>query len=135
MDEDGFYVGQLESSGRRGLVPSNFLRELSRSNLEEPSCSPLNGGGIGSTYEARQKTPSSNQQDSRLRGASVSKSRLQSDDADLDAATPRRRRVRRTREVILTSEGNLSINCLLYIIDCFLTGPPKTAISRSFSCR
>ncbi|VDL58571.1 unnamed protein product [Hymenolepis diminuta] len=105
MDEDGFYVGQLESSGRRGLVPSNFLRELSRSNLEESSRSPLNGGGIGSTYEARQKpayesrvTPSSNQQDSRLRGASVSRSRLQSDDADLGAVTPRRRRVRRTRE-------------------------------------
>uniref|UniRef100_A0A5K3FFY6 SH3 domain-containing protein n=1 Tax=Mesocestoides corti TaxID=53468 RepID=A0A5K3FFY6_MESCO len=34
MDEDGFYVGELESSGRQGLVPSNFLREIPRVSSE-----------------------------------------------------------------------------------------------------
>lgn len=28
MDEDGFYTGELGHSGQRGLVPSNFLREV-----------------------------------------------------------------------------------------------------------
>uniref|UniRef100_A0A0X3NQ50 Peripheral-type benzodiazepine receptor-associated protein 1 n=1 Tax=Schistocephalus solidus TaxID=70667 RepID=A0A0X3NQ50_SCHSO len=40
MDEDGFYFGQLES-GRRGLVPSNFLKEVEyrNSNREEEGAS------------------------------------------------------------------------------------------------
>uniref|UniRef100_A0A158QIH3 PDZ domain-containing protein n=1 Tax=Rodentolepis nana TaxID=102285 RepID=A0A158QIH3_RODNA len=97
MDEDGFYVGQLESSGRRGLVPSNFLRELPRS--------PHNGGGIESSFESHQKpvygcraTLSRDQRDSRSRGASVTRSRLQSDDADIVAVAPSRGKFGRTRE-------------------------------------
>ena len=34
VQEDGFYLGELES-GRKGLVPSNFLKEISLINAEE----------------------------------------------------------------------------------------------------
>lgn len=33
MDEDGFYLGEL--NGRRGLVPSNFLEPMQQSQLSE----------------------------------------------------------------------------------------------------
>ena len=34
MDEDGFYMGEL--NGRRGLVPSNFLQPIQQSQMNEP---------------------------------------------------------------------------------------------------
>ena len=36
VQEDGFFLGELEN-GRRGLVPSNFLKEISSINAEENS--------------------------------------------------------------------------------------------------
>lgn len=33
MDEDGFYLGEL--NGRRGLVPSNFLQPIQQSQHEQ----------------------------------------------------------------------------------------------------
>ncbi|KAM7536998.1 hypothetical protein Aperf_G00000075654 [Anoplocephala perfoliata] len=99
MDEDGFYAGQLESSGRRGLVPSNFLREISRSKPDEAS-RPLNGVGVDS-YDSRRKTSHGTRvtssrvtKDSRKRGTSASRSRLQLEEADRDKAPSRRRRTR-----------------------------------------
>lgn len=115
MDEDGFYVGQLESSGRRGLVPSNFLRELPRSNIEESPRSPLNGDRRDSNYDTRRKplyggrqTPSRPTKETRSRGGG-SRSRLQSDEPDLDTTAPRRRRIGRTRDVRSDWRVHLSI--------------------------
>ena len=36
VQEDGFFLGELEN-GRKGLVPSNFLKEISSINAEENS--------------------------------------------------------------------------------------------------
>jgi RIMS-binding protein 2 len=36
VQEDGFYYGELES-GQKGLVPSNFLKEISSINTDENS--------------------------------------------------------------------------------------------------
>lgn len=38
MDEDGFYTGET-ADGRRGLVPSNFLRELTQTGTNQSSMS------------------------------------------------------------------------------------------------
>lgn len=118
MDEDGFYAGQLESNGRRGLVPSNFLREISRSNLNEASC-PLNGVEADS-YDSRRKTlygsrvtSSRATKDSRRRGISSSRSKLQSGEADLEKTPSGRRRPGEAREVrsIIPLFPNPSISC------------------------
>ena len=34
MDEDGFYMGEL--NGKRGLVPSNFLQPIQPPQMNEP---------------------------------------------------------------------------------------------------
>jgi hypothetical protein len=36
VHDDGFYLGELED-GRKGLVPSNFLKEISSINTDENS--------------------------------------------------------------------------------------------------
>ncbi|VDM17278.1 unnamed protein product [Hydatigera taeniaeformis] len=108
MDEDGFYVGQLESSGRRGLVPSNFLRQLPRVSAED-NASPVNSGASdgGDVYDSRSKMvygvpgsgPTHGSKSSRSRGASGSRPTLRSDDADLGPVSRRRRSSGRKGEV------------------------------------
>lgn len=39
MDDDGFYMGEL--NGVRGLVPSNFLQEVSGNTLLAPNAIPV----------------------------------------------------------------------------------------------
>lgn len=48
MDEDGFYMGELD--GVRGLVPSNFLAEApdTYSNQMMPGGGPAGRGGLAS---------------------------------------------------------------------------------------
>jgi len=36
VHDDGFYFGELEN-GKKGLVPSNFLKEVSSINIDENS--------------------------------------------------------------------------------------------------
>ncbi|KAL5968782.1 RIMS-binding protein 3A [Taenia solium] len=105
MDEDGFYVGQLESSGRRGLVPSNFLRELPRVATEENAVlfnsGASDGGGV---YDSKPKTvfgmpgsgPTHGSKSSHARGASGNRSTLRSDDVDLGPDSGPRRSSGRT---------------------------------------
>ena len=108
MDEDGFYAGQLESSGRRGLVPSNFLRELPRSSasIAEPNTRFTNGGvseGGRDNHDSRRKTicgeSGSRSTYSSKNSHARNRSRPQSDEVDPDFVARRRRSERRTREV------------------------------------
>ncbi|VDK35227.1 unnamed protein product [Taenia asiatica] len=109
MDEDGFYVGQLESSGRRGLVPSNFLRELPRVATDE-NTSLFNSGASdgGGVYDSRPKTvygmpgsgPTHGSKSSHARSASGNRSKLRSDDVDLGPDSRPRRSSGRTGEKI-----------------------------------
>lgn len=69
MDEDGFYVGQLES-GQRGLVPSNFLREnnevndrvwkdendeMLEDNNDQFNHDLVSPGGVNGSYDPRRR--------------------------------------------------------------------------------
>lgn len=99
MDEDGFYVGQLESSGRRGLVPSNFLRELpcvaTEANTDVINFGTSDGGDA---YDSRSKTAYGSKS-LHTRGASGNRSTLRSDDVDHGPGSRRRRSSGRTEEV------------------------------------
>ncbi|EUB62998.1 Peripheral-type benzodiazepine receptor-associated protein [Echinococcus granulosus] len=106
MDDDGFYVGRLESSGRCGLVPSNFLRELPRV-AAEGNTSLINSGASdgGDVYDSRPKMvygvsgsrPTHGSKPSHTRGANGNRSMLRSSD-DLGPVSRRRRSSGRTRE-------------------------------------
>ncbi len=108
MDEDGFYVGQLESSGRRGLAPSNFLREISHPDTGVDDPRLINGGDprrrplSGSTTGQGRGSIRGNR---AARGGSRGPRNHPNDDEELDMM-PRQRghpaRMQGTNEVRLT---------------------------------
>ncbi|KAL5110985.1 hypothetical protein TcWFU_009862 [Taenia crassiceps] len=107
MDEDGFYVGQLESSGRRGLVPSNFLRELPRVIAEEnASLINFSASDGDDVYDSRPKTvcgvpgggSTHGSKSSHAKNSCGNRSKLHSDDVHLGPVSRRRRSLGRKGE-------------------------------------
>lgn len=52
VQEDGFFLGELEN-GRKGFVPSNFLKEISSINAEDNSLQQDNDSIISNDNKVR----------------------------------------------------------------------------------